>query len=174
MSRMYLRSGRERAPGKIWRCGRLVLVAVLLAPLAACTRGDVLLDSPGAGYTQRDLGPASVDWSKAKTVAVTLSEFQFSPATLVFRENVPYKLLLRNTGARDHTFVSLGFFKAIAAEKLVSGDGVVTKPYVASITVPAGAEKELRFVPVRKGTYGLECTVFLHQAFGMEGSITIR
>ncbi len=174
MSRMDLRSGRERAPGKIWRCRRLVLVAVLLAPLAACTRGDVLLDRPGAGYVQAAAAAAPVDWSKAKTVAVMLSNFQFSPATLVFRENVPYKLLLRNTGAREHTFVSLGFFKAIAAEKLISSDGAVAKPYVASIAVPAGAEKELHFVPVRKGTYGLECTVFLHQAFGMEGSITIR
>lgn len=146
----------------------------MLAPLAACAQGDVLLDKPGAGYVRPAAGAAPVDWSKAETVAVTLSEFQFAPSAPVFRQGVPYKLLLRNSGARGHTFVSPGFFKAIAAETLVSTEGTVTKPYLASIAVPPGAEKELDFVPVRKGTYALECTVFLHRVFGMEGSITIR
>ncbi len=160
----------------IWRRGRRVLVAASLAVLAGCAAGgDVLLDKPGAGYV-RDIAATTraADWSKAETVAVTLSEFQFTPAGLTFRKNVPYRLRLRNDGERDHTFVSEGFFKAIAATKLVSGDGEVTGPYLASITVPPGSEKTLFFVAVGTGTYDLKCTVFLHDAFGMDGEITVR
>ena len=159
-----------------WRRGRRVLVAASLAVLAGCAAGgDVVLDKPGAGYV-RDIAATTraVDWSRAETVAVTLSEFRFTPDRLTFRKNVPYRLRLRNTGERDHTFVSDGFFKAIAAGKLVSGDGEVTRPYLASITVPPGSEKTLFFVAVGTGAYELKCTVFLHEAFGMDGEITVR
>lgn len=40
-------------------------------------------------------------------------------AALSFRRGTPYQLRLRNTGARDHTFVSAGFFQAI---DLISGE----------------------------------------------------
>lgn len=155
--------------------GCRLLAAASLAVVAGCAGGDVVLDKPGAGYVQDIAARAApMDWAKAKVVAVTLSEYKFSPASVDFRVNVPYRLVLQNTGTRDHAFVSKGFFKAIAAHKLVSADAVVSEPYLASIGVPAGAQKELSFVPVRKGTYDLQCTVFLHQTFGMEGTITIR
>ncbi len=159
-----------------WRRGRRVLVAASLAVLAGCAAGgDVVLDKPGAGYV-RDIAATTraADWSGAETVAVTLSEFQFTPARLTFRKNVPYRLRLRNTGERDHTFVSEGFFRAIAATNLVSSDGEVTRPYLASITVPPGSEKTLFFVAVGTGTYDLKCTVFLHAFFGMDGEVTVR
>ena len=41
------------------------------------------------------------------------------PAALSFRRETPYQLRLRNTRAQDHTFVSAGFFQAIA---LISGE----------------------------------------------------
>jgi uncharacterized cupredoxin-like copper-binding protein len=155
--------------------GCRLLAAALLAVVAGCAGGDVVLDKPGAGYVPDVTARVtSVDWSRAETIAVTLSEFQFSPARLTFQMNVPYRLRLRNAGARDHTFVSAGFFKAIAAGKLVSAEGEVTGPYLASIAVPPGAEKELFFVPVRTGTFGVACTVFLHESFGMKGKITVR
>ncbi len=134
-------NANDSPAGKRRRRGR-VLAAASLAILTGCAGGDVVLERPGAGYV-RDIAArtANVDWSKAETVTVTLSEFRFAPARLSFQSGVPYRLRLRNAGTRDHTFVSPGFFKAIAAEKLVADDGEVSRPYLKSIAVPPGSEK---------------------------------
>ncbi len=163
------------SPAGKWRRGGWVLATASLTILAGCAGGDVVLEKPGAGYV-RDIAAktANVDWSKAETVTVTLSEFRFAPARLSFRSGVPYRLRLRNAGTQGHTFVSPGFFRAIAAEKLVSTDGEFVRPYLQSIAIPPGAEKELFFVPVKTAVYGVKCTVFLHESFGMEGKFTIR
>ncbi len=146
-----------------------------LALLAGCAGRDVIQEKPPPGYaTDVAQRTAGVDWAGAEAVEVALSEFRFAPTPLVFRQGVPYRLSLRNTGQRSHTFVSEGFFKGIAAGRLVSSGTVTTQPYVVSIEVPAGAVKELHFVAVRTGSFHLKCTVFLHESFGMEGTITIR
>ena len=149
-------------------------VALSLA-MAACTTGDVLTEMPAPGYVEDVAARVeAVDWTQSEIVTVDLSEFKFEPTTLRFQEGVDYRLLLRNTGDRPHTFVSEGFFKAIAAEKLISADGMIATPYLQTIEVLPGSEKELRFVAVRQGTYDLECTVLLHALFGMEGKIVIE
>jgi uncharacterized cupredoxin-like copper-binding protein len=122
---------------------------LLIAGLVGCTSGDVILDEPQTDYVQ-DVPTvlAGVSWSDAQSVTVQLSEYQFEPSDLVFEEGAPYRLVLRNVGEGSHTFVSEGFFQAIA--------------------------EELHFVAVRKGTYPLECSVLLHDTFGMEGQISIQ
>jgi uncharacterized cupredoxin-like copper-binding protein len=151
------------------------LSLVILIGLAGCTGGDVLLSEPPPDYLQ-DAGArvAAADWSETEKVMLELSEFRFEPAALVFREGVPTALTLRNLGDRTHTFRSVGFFKAIAAQKLVSADGEIADPYPETIEVPAGETKQLHFVPVTKGSYPLECSIPLHAVFGMEGQITIE
>jgi uncharacterized cupredoxin-like copper-binding protein len=147
----------------------------VIVGLAACSTGDVVLDRPAAGYLEDARAQvAEADWTRAQTVTVTLSEFSFEPADLAFTAGVPYRLVLRNIGDGRHTFVSDGFFKAIAARRLESPDGVASHPTLKVIEVPPGAEKTLEFVPVTRGVYELECSVFLHGAFGMEGRIAIR
>jgi uncharacterized cupredoxin-like copper-binding protein len=155
---------------------RMLQVIVPLAALAGCAigTGDVISDKPGPGYVQDAAERvAAADWSKARDVTIVLSEYKFAPADPMFQADRPYRLILRNTGERSHTFVSEGFFKAIAAQKLVSATGSVATPAVEAIELAAGEEKQLYFVPVERGTYPLECSVFLHDAFGMEGEITI-
>ena len=153
----------------------LVLLMLLIAGLVGCTSGDVTLDEPQTGYVQ-DVPSvlAGVNWSDAQSVTVQLSEYQFEPSDLVFEEGAPYRLVLRNVGKGSHTFVSEGFFQAIAAQKLISPDGEIATPYLKTIEVPSQTEKELHFVAVRKGTYPLECSVLLHDTFGMEGRISIQ
>jgi uncharacterized cupredoxin-like copper-binding protein len=152
-----------------------VLSLVLLVALAGCSSGDVVLSEPPVGYLQNaGARVAAADWSETETVTLELLEFQFQPAALVFREGVPTRLTLRNVGDRTHTFVSEGFFKAIAAQKLVSADGEVGNPYLETIEVRSGEEKQLYFVSVTKGSYPLECSILLHDIFGMEGQITIE
>ena len=150
------------------------VVALLLA-VAACTTGDVLTDKPAPGYVE-DVAAlvAAIDWTQAEIVTVELSEFQFKPTKLRFQNGVGYRLMLRNTGDRRHTFVTEKFFTAIAAEQLIAGGDMIANPYLQLIEVLPRSEKELRFVPVRKGTYDLECSVLLHALFGMEGEIVIQ
>jgi uncharacterized cupredoxin-like copper-binding protein len=154
---------------------RLSLTSFVLAALAGCTTGDIVLESPSPGYVQDIQSRANgADWSKTETVTVKLSEFRFEPPSLVFQEGVPYRLVFLNIGERTHTFVSEGFFKAIGAQRLTFKDGEHVNPYFKSVEIASGAERELYFVPVREGAYPLECSVFLHDTFGMEGQITIR
>ncbi len=152
-----------------------IFLVLHLPGLIGCTSGDVILDKPTTGYIQD--APtllAGVNWSEAQSVTVQLSEYQFEPSDLVFKEGAPYRLVLRNVGKGSHTFVSEGFFQAIATQKLISTVGEVAAPYLKTIEVPSQTQKELHFVAVRKGTYPLECSVLLHDTFGMEGQITIQ
>ncbi len=152
-----------------------LLSLVLFVGLAGCSSGDVVLSEPPAGYLQNaGARVAAADWSETENVTLELSEFRFEPAALDFREGVPTRLTLRNVGDRTHTFVSEGFFKAIAAQKLVSAHGEVGNPYLETIEVRPGEEKQLYFVPVTKGSYPLECTILLHDVLGMEGQITVQ
>jgi uncharacterized cupredoxin-like copper-binding protein len=136
----------------------LILPMLFIAGLVGCTSGDVILDEPQAGYVQ-DVPTvlAGVNWSDAQSVTVQLSEYQFKPSDLVFEEGAPYR-----------------FFQAIAVQKLISPDGEIVMPYLKSIEVPSQTEKEIHFVAVRKGMYLLECSVLLHDTFGMEGQISIQ
>ncbi len=153
----------------------VILSMLLIAGLVGCTSGDVILDEPQSGYVQ-DIPKvlAGVDWSEAQSVTAQLSEYQFEPSDLVFEEGTPYRLVLSNVGKGSHTFVSEGFFQAIAVQKLISPDGEIATPYLKTIEVPSQTEKEVHFVAVRKGTYPLECSVLLHDTFGMEGQISIQ
>ena len=142
---------------------------------AACAPGEDVFGAPEAGYVaDATARVASVDWTTAEAVTVTLSEFEFSPPTLTFRAGAPYRLVLKNVGVRTHTFVSEGFFKAIAAHELRSSEGGVATPYLEKIALAPGATKELLFVAAKPSTYDLACTVFLHDMFGMTGSIGIE
>ncbi len=155
---------------------RAVGVILLLAMLAGCGtgKGDVVSDTPGPGYIQDATARvAAADWSKARDVTIVMTEYKFSPADPIFQADRPYRLILRNSGERSHTFVSEGFFKAIAAQKLVSSAGSVSTPAIETIEIAPGEEKQLYFIPVTRGTYDFECSVFLHDTFGMEGEITI-
>jgi uncharacterized cupredoxin-like copper-binding protein len=155
--------------------GHVAGTAALLFSLAACSAEDVVVDSAEPGYVQdAPARVAAADWSSVETATIVLSEFAFSPAEPRFREGVPYRLRLENTGTIAHNFVSEGFFKAIAAQKLRAPTGEITTPYLKAIGVSPGETKDLYFVPVTKGTYDLECTLFLHGLFGMTSTITVE
>ncbi len=148
--------------------------AVVLA-LAACAGPEIAPPSIQAAYLQDAAARIkAADWSKVKTVEVGLGEFSFAPATLSFRAGQPVKLRLKNTGVLPHYFYSPSFFEAVAVKNVSSAKGEDTTPYRLAIKLAPGEQKDLYFVPVKKGTYGLECTVFGHARFGMTGKIRIE
>lgn len=141
--------------------------AILMIGISGCVAVDYVRDAPRR--------VAAVDWSEMETVSVALTEFSFSPATLVFREGVPYKLKIANKGKMKHYFVSEAFFKAIATRKLQSNtDGEIKAPYFSAIEVFPGRSLDLYFIPVKTGTYDLVCTMEGHAEEGMRGHIRIE
>ena len=155
---------------------RLSLVLLIAAFLPGCTVRDVVSGQPLPGYVEdAAVRVAAVDWSRAETVRIRLDEFAFQPSALSFRAGTPYRLLIENVGALTHSFVSEGFFKAVAVEKLSGGGVEELAPFVKTIAVPPHAAKELAFIAVKPGAYRLECTVPGHSLlFGMTGEITVR
>ena len=156
------------------RVDPIAIIAAVMLGLVGCAGGEDVFGKPGAGYVE-DMAAqvAAADWSKAETITVALAEFEFGPATLRFRQGVPYRLRMENRGDATHFFASEGFFKAIASQQLKTPQGEIDMPYLRSIAVAPGVEKELFFVPVKKGEYDLECTAPLHSLFGMVGRIQI-
>ncbi len=116
----------------------------------------------------------AADWTKMKTVSVTQKEYAFEPSTLVFREGVPYKLVITNIGASKHYFTAENFFKAIATRKVQKTDGEIKAPYFKALEVFPGRSMDLYFIPVKKGAYNFLCTIEGHAEHGMKGHIRIE
>ena len=153
---------------------RLLSAAILFA-VAGCATAEVAPKQQATGYgadAQKVI--AAADWPRAETVTVALSEYSITPATLAFRPGKPYRLRIENKGTRRHNFTSGGFFKAIAVQKLRSGNKETVSPRLETVEVTPGEVKDLYFVAVTSGGYDVECSVFLHATFGMEGEIVVR
>jgi uncharacterized cupredoxin-like copper-binding protein len=112
-------------------------------------------------------GPAVAADSKARPVTVVASEYQFSPATLVFKRGVAYRLHLENHGKELHEFHAPEFFAAVEL-----GDPTVLNPDKTEIAIHPGEAKDLTFVPKKAGRYKLICSD--HDWAGMTGSITVK
>ena len=154
---------------------KIGLMVVAAAVLGACAARDVVLEEPPPGYVEDAAARvAAVDWSRAESVEVRLTEYAFDPGNLTFRSGKPYRLRIENVGTRSHTFVSQGFFQSIAAQQLVGGESAISSPFLKTVAVSPKTVRELTFVAVRPGTYRLECTVPLHASFGMVGEIVIQ
>jgi len=141
----------------------LVLSLVFLAYSAVSAEGP-------------DLGKAlaGADWSKMETVTVTMTEYAFSPSSVVLKEGVPTRLVLKNAGKEAHYFVAEQFFKGIATRKVQGSDGEIKAPYFTAVEVYPGKTLEWFLVPARKGIYDLLCTAKGHAGHGMKGMIEVR
>lgn len=137
-----------------------------------------VLAAGSSAFGAEEMNPSraleAADWSKMETVTVTLSEFAFTPASLELREGVSTKLVLRNQGTVPHYFVAEEFFGTIASRKVQSSDGEVKAPRFTAVEVYPGKTIEWFLVPLRKGSYGLLCTVKGHAGRGMTGTIVVR
>ncbi len=141
-------------------CAAVVLVS-------GCAKVDYVADAKAR--------VKAADWSKIQTVPVVLKEYSYTPSTLHFKADVPYKLEIQNRGTVKHYFTAEGFFKAIATRKVQSNtDGEIKAPYFSALEVFPGRSLDMYFVPVKKGTYKLHCTITGHEAEGMHGTVIIE
>lgn len=140
---------------------------VMLMGLVGCVHVDYVKDAP-----QR---VKATDWSKMETVSVHQNDFYFSPSELIFHVETPYKLEIINNGTTKHYFTAGEFFKAIATRKVQSNtDGEIKAPYFTALEVFPSRSLDLYFVPVKKGSYDLRCTIEGHTEKGMVGRIVIE
>lgn len=102
-------------------------------------------------------------------VSVELSNFEFSPNTLTFEHGRTYRLHLTNTSSGGHDFTAPEFFAGSTIDK---GD----RKFVVDgkIRLSAGQSVDITLTPREPGTYKLHCSHFMHGAFGMHGTITVR
>ena len=126
-------------------------------------------------------GPAIVkaaNWEAMETVTVELEDFSYSPQDLKLKAGQPYKLVIKNTGEKDHYYTAGEFFKNVAWRKVQTpkpNGGEIKAPYFTAVEAyKGGGTVELFFIPVTKGTYEVHCTIDDHKDKGMHGSITIE
>jgi uncharacterized cupredoxin-like copper-binding protein len=103
-----------------------------------------------------------------ETIAITLTNFRYTPETIALQHGQPYVLRFTNMAKGGHDFVAREFFTAatIAPEdrpKLDKG----------GIEVPRGATVELHLTAPAPGRYGAHCSHFMHSTFGMKGAIVV-
>ena len=110
---------------------------------------------------------ADIDWSKAETVTVKLTDFEYSPAYLRFHAGSPVRLILINQGTGKHDFSAPEFFSAVTFRPGTPA------PAEGGIDVAKNETKEVDLLPVATGSYKLKCTHFLHSVFGMHGVIEV-
>jgi plastocyanin len=120
--------------------------ARLLLPLA-------LLALPAAAHAQ------------GHSVAVTLSNFDFSPNTIRLRAGEPVVLHLVNSGRGGHNFAAPEFFAAAS--------GVSGPVSHGKVEVGGHQSVDVHVTPAR-GHYHLRCTHTMHTAFGMSGEIVVE
>jgi uncharacterized cupredoxin-like copper-binding protein len=101
----------------------------------------------------------------ARTVEITLSNFDFTPSTIRLRAGEPIVLHLVNTAHGGHNFAAPEFFAAASG---VSGPVTGGK-----VELHGNLSVDVHVTPAR-GHYHLRCTHTMHTAFGMSGEIEVE
>ena len=103
------------------------------------------------------------------TIEVHLSNFKFSPSTIVLKTGQPYVLRLVNDSGGGHDFTAREFFSSAAVSP---GDRAMIED--GEVEVPGKQVREIHLTASRAGSYKLRCTHTFHKAFGMSGRIVVR
>ena len=102
-------------------------------------------------------------------VNVQLSNFKFTPRTIVLDRGRAYVLRLYNASSGGHDFTARDFF---AAASIAPPDRRwVTE---GEVEVPPGQLREIRLTAPAAGRYKLKCTHTFHKTLGMSGAIIVR
>jgi uncharacterized cupredoxin-like copper-binding protein len=92
----------------------------------------------------------------------------------VLKHDTPYRLHFENRGSGLHNFAAPDLLKVSAIDAGRSAAGGIAPPPAERVVLRKGEEKDLYLVPLRPGSYDLVCDEFLHEIFGMTGSITVE
>ncbi len=110
---------------------------------------------------------AETDWTKARALTVTMTEYRFAPQHIMLRRGVPYRLHLENAGKELHEFTAKAF---IAAAKIRNPEVLVAASH--DVVLQPGEAKDLYLVVDTPGHYPLSCAD--HDFLDMTGDITVE
>lgn len=102
-------------------------------------------------------------------VNVQLSNYKFTPKTIVLDRGKSYALRLYNASGGGHDFTAPTFF---AAATIAPSDRRWVRG--GEVEVPPGQLREIRLTAPGPGRYKLKCTHQFHKFFGMSGTIIVR
>ena len=102
-------------------------------------------------------------------IAVTLTDYAFTPGTLELKAGAAYQLHFVNSGSKDHNFSAPEFF---AAAQITPDD----QPKVTNglVALGRGQSVDITLTPSQAGTFAVECTRFMHKMMGMHGNIVVQ
>jgi plastocyanin len=135
---------------------RTIVFALFVIALAGCS-------GKPTGTAQRTV----IHPADGETILVQLSSFAFDPEQIRLKAGVPVRLRLVNESDGGHNFSAPAFF---AASSFLPGSSV---PSRGAIEVGSHQTVEIAVVPGAPAVYPLECTHFLHSAFGMHGTVEV-
>lgn len=121
----------------------------------------------------RKSGSHSV-WSSRVDTTVILSDYAFSPDTLNLTKDVAYKITLKNSSMTMHHWTADEFNENVVIRKVQDSHAEVKPYYMHHIGVMMMKSIDVYIVPVKAGTYYLECDIAGHVAQGMEGAIVVQ
>ena len=134
----------------VWTQGVAVPLAFLLASSAA---------------TEPGLGP----WSHTRPITISLSNFAYTPSTVMLERDVPYVLHFTNMASGGHDFVANTFFaraRIMPADEAKVSDG--------EVELRRGESMDVHLIAPVAGTYRVHCTHFMHSMLGMNGKIVVQ
>jgi uncharacterized cupredoxin-like copper-binding protein len=135
---------------------RITIFVLLVIALAACS-------GKPTGTVQRTVIPLS----DGETITVRLSSFALDPEQIRLKAGVPVRLCLVNESDGGHNFSAPTL---VVASSFLPGSSV---PSNGAAEVGSHQTVEIALVPSAPAAYPLECTHFLHSAFGMHGTIEV-
>ena len=104
-----------------------------------------------------------------KPFVVTLTNYAYTPSTIILKANTPVTLHLVNNASKSHNFSAPEFFAEVTI-------AVIDRSKVADgvIELDDGETVDVTVTPNRVGTYKLNCTHFIHAVLGMSGQIAVQ
>lgn len=103
-----------------------------------------------------------------ETIAVTLTNFRYTPEAITLQHGRPYVLRFVNAAKGGHNFVAKQFF---AAATVAPEDRA--KVAKGGVEVSGGETVELHLTAPAAGRYEVHCSHFMHSTFGMKGEIVV-
>jgi plastocyanin len=107
--------------------------------------------------------------SSASGITVTLSSYAIAPAQLELQHGTAYVLHFVNASGKSHNFSAPELF---AASTIAPADRA--KIERGAVEVDGGSSVDIALTPLTPGNYKVECSHFLHAAFGMRSTATVR
>ena len=122
------------------------------------------------------IGQGLAESDPASVVRIEMSEYAFTPAQVTMKAGKPVTLSVVNVGRAKHMFTSA--YLASQDLEVEGADMEVDAPNgVKYVKVQPGKSAEIKFTPMKKGTFDFSCDVKSggrsHRDRGMKGQLIV-